>query len=104
MSPCDDPSTTASCPSESMKRIDCGRIAVVPGASGMVSGTNEPRSENCQFSSRGVVVKLGGSTSGGGVPVVVPRQVTYEKSGLRIATGLLRPGAWAPLVQSGGRG
>src|SRR5580698_10093992 len=75
-----------------MKSIDCGatKAPVVP-PSEIVSGVKPPPMENFQFRSRAVTVCS---------PFISAPQgphVTYENSGLRIASGSLRPIAGKPL-------
>src|SRR5580692_9612389 len=74
-----------------MKSIDCGatKAPLVP-PSAMVSGVKPPPIENFQFRSRAVTV----CSPFIGVPQAP--HVTYENSGLRIASGSLRPidGSW----------
>src|SRR5271170_3695808 len=92
-SPCSAPSTTASWPRELMNSIDWGltETPVVP-PSEIVRGENPPATENFHARSRAVSVWAPEPDIGSPHPA----HVTYEKFGLRIASGSLRPiaGGW----------
>src|ERR1700733_830783 len=85
MSPCCSPSTTASCPRGSMKRIDCGLTATwLPPVIEIVTGTKPPVIEN--FHCMSLVVSEWSLLTRG----VHPLHMTNENMGFRMASGLLR--------------